>query len=994
MKERSNFLKKFLATNDISKSLLLMLEQRRALWYFLIVLMYTVLTIILTYPVAFTIGTEVPGGWDAFQWMTTFWYTNFAIFHPDVTTLTYSSLNFYPAGIPVTPFSSAFNQVITLILLPIFQIQVIYSILWLVSFILAAFGTFLLVRYLTKNDYAAFISGIIFAFAPYHMAHGLGHMGATTIQWIPFCAFFFMKVFREGGLKNCILAGIFYILVAMSDLQYMIFMGIFIGILFVYEHYTSLQVNGGFKSEAHKSILIKYLIIGLVAFSVILPLTITDIQVASSGNNFLKPDPKEAITYSTDLLSFFLPSTIHPLFGGIVTPVYQNFAAHDTGHTEHTTYIGYTVLILSIIAVFIRWKDLTVRFWGITAVLFSLFSLGPILHINGTTVFTVFRTTVPLPHIILYYMVPFVENCRATGRFFIVAALAFSVLAGYGCSELIKRYDVKKIIIVTLLCALIIFEFLSIPYHVTPVDHPSFYQKIGQDPERYGLLEIPMTMNYDAGVKIQYYQTIHGKPLVGGHAARIPIDARNFEKDTPFIREMTYFNKQQATQDILNQNNSVNIIATLNYYNIRYIILHKEFLTETDMDYIQNSLPSPINKSTPVYNDETMIVYEVPKGEENLYMSLLPGWSNNENWSGISTRWIQDNATLRIYSENNQLVSIHFQAVGFHIPRTLEIYSGDQLLSRTGIPTYTIPVNVTIPLKTGKNDIRFNMSEKAERPIDIPELNSDDSRSLGIAIQNVTVSHTTDTWYYGSNWDSDEIWSGTHTRWMSDNATLLIEGLQDQWISLHFRAISFNILRMLEIYSGNTLLSNVSIQTSFVPVNVTLPLNMGTTEILFRMPDGAQKPSEIPGMNSSDNRSLSIALQNITYSYLTDTWYYGSNWENEENWSGTATRWMSDNASLVMFSGEKYNTTLSMRCYTFYNPKMMGITTNNLTTEFVNVPPGFIDVNVPVTLKRGKNIIRFSVPDSCHRPDSIPKLNSTDTRCLSVAMQNITFSTP
>ena len=737
MKEQSYFQNTFSCIKNVLHSIFPGTEPTILFRYSLVITAYAAFTILLTYPVAFTLGTNIPGAGDAFQWMNVLWYTNFALSHPEITSLAHTNMIFYPTGVPTTPFPSAFNQIITLFLFPFCQIQVIYSLLWLLSFILAAFGAYLLVRYLTQNNYAAFLSGIIFAFTPYHFVHGLGHLGATTIQWIPFCALFFMKVFREGGIKNCILAGIFYILVAMSDMQYMVFMGIFIAVLFLYENYIKIQANRGFEFEVHTSILIKYLIIGVVAFSVIVPLTLTDILVASSGNNFLKPNPLEAVTYSTDLLSFFLPSVLHPVFGGVVAPVYHNFTGNAS---EHTTYIGYSVLFLSILALFMFRRDLTVRFWGIIALFFSLLSMGPVLHVAGRTVFTAFNISIPLPHLILYYLIPFLENSRTTGRFFIVAALAFSVLAGYGCSELLKRYDTKKIIIVLLLGGFIIFEYLSIPFPMSPVEQPAFYQKIGQDPEQYALLEIPITANYSAGTKIIYFQTIHGKPVVGGQAARAPEDARDFEKNTPIIREITYFSSQQPHQDILIQNNSVTGLSVLRYYNIRYIILHKNYLSTDDTNYIQAILPLSMNQSTPVYNDKSIIAYNVPSGDVKPFMSLSKGWYGIENWYGTPARWMNDNATLLIYGSDEQLVSLHFDIRSFHIPRSLEIYSGNQSVSKISIPTNAIPVNVTIPIHKGENIISFQVPEGAERPSDLADLKNSDRRNLSMAVQNIEIS--------------------------------------------------------------------------------------------------------------------------------------------------------------------------------------------------------------------------------------------------------------
>ena len=700
--------------------------------YISVAFLYSILTIVLTYPVAFKIGRDIPGRGDAFQWMNALWYSDYALLHPEITTLTHTNMIFYPHGIDTMPFISAFNQIITILLLPFVQIQVIYSFLWLLSFILAAFGTFLLVRYLTQNNYAAFLSGIIFAFTPYHFVHGLGHLSATTIQWIPFCALFFMKVFREGGIKNCILAGIFYILVALSDFQYLVFVGIFIALLFVYENILCIRSKPEHRLEAYKSILIKYVIVGIVAFSVIIPLTISDIQVASSANNFLKPAAGEAVRYSTDLLSFFLPSVLHPVFGGIVTPVYADFTGNVS---EYTTYIGYSVLILSIFGLLVKWKEPLVRFWGYIAILFSLFSMGPVLHVAGQTVFTDFNISFPLPYLILYYVVPFIENSRTAGRFFIIAVLAFSVLAGYGCSEILKKYDAKKLIIAVLLCAIVIFEYLSIPFPTSAVDQPEFYRNIGLDPERYALLEVPITLNYTAGVKIIYYQTIHGKPVVGGQAARMPAEARDFEKNTPLVNQVSYLTPLQNDIFEINMTEAGNSI--LANFNIRYVILHTAYLTPDQMTNLTGIL-TPALGDPVIFEHDSLIVYHVRDDRKTPFVTLNHGWHLMENQSGIPTRWIPSEATFSIFSGEKKNATIYLQAASFNRERTLEISALNSTLNPVQVPTYFIPVSIPVTLESGENIVHLKLSDGCEIPAAISDINNKDTRCLSVAIRNIT----------------------------------------------------------------------------------------------------------------------------------------------------------------------------------------------------------------------------------------------------------------
>ncbi len=705
-------------------------------------LLYLPVTILLTYPVAFRIGSAIPGlGADSFQWMRILWYTKIPfLFEPELTTLTHDTLMFYPDGIASMPFPSAFNQATYLLLSPYLELPVIYTILWLLSFFLGSFGCYLLVKYLTGNSYAAFLSGIIFAFSPYHFSRGLYFFGATTIQWFPFCALYLMKMFREGGTNNSIAAGVFFILISMSCPQHMVFMGVFATLLFIYEHYliTSTCISGNNDSsnilEQLRESLKKYGIFGIVAFSGIIPLMIHDIRVALSGENFLRPGAGELTTLSNDLISYFIPSHLHPIFGGYVSDIYINF---PSWLPEKVNYIGYTVLFLSIYVFFTLKNNNEVKFWLIAAAFFTLISLGPLLRINGETVFTIFDATLPLPYILLYHIIPFLDNCRTVGRLFVLATLAFSVLAGYGIASLLKTQDKRKIAAVILISSLMIFSYLSIPYPTTHISKPEFYSDIALDNEHYALLEIPATNNAgNLGFEKLYYQTIHGKAIVSGYAARYPSNAHHFQKYTPFVRELTYLTPSVdiLTQDIAHIGTSV-----LNYYNIKYIVIHPTQLSQENIAHVTQLLESTINTEPIIYENDSIIIYSVPNEPIQPFMTLGNGWHNVEMWSGIPTRWMSNNATIVVYSNEDYIAELSLYTRSFNCPRTLEIYSSDEMVYCTKMSTNFSDVAVPLLLHKGENVIRFYVPEGAERPCDISKSNNKDSRQLSLAVQNIIL---------------------------------------------------------------------------------------------------------------------------------------------------------------------------------------------------------------------------------------------------------------
>ncbi|AAM04602.1 TPA: hypothetical protein HA338_13205 [Methanosarcina acetivorans] len=711
------------------------------IWYFQrnklnenikILTLYTLFTFILTYPVIFKIRTHIPGMTDAFQWIRSLWYTPTALFNPDLTKLTHDYLIFYPYGVPVTPLHSAFNQVVSYVLSRVMEIHIAYNILFLFSFIFGAYGTYLLITYLSGDKLASFIAGLVFAFSPYHFAHSLGHLGAVSIEWLPFCALYLMKMFREGGVRNSFFAGVFFIFVAMSDLQYMVFMGIFVMLLFLYEIYIFLREEKKDYREIFEKIFYKYALFGVVSFSGLIPLTIDNLLIAISNENFLKLNPFEAVTFSTDLLSFFLPSVFHPVFGDFTKDIYSNFSGNVS---ENTTYIGYTVILLSSFATIRLKGDKCVKFWSIAALFFSLISLGPLLHINGNTTFTVFNTTVPLPHLVLYYLIPFLDNCRTVGRFFVIASLSFAVLTGYGISELLKSNKNNKKIIAIIISSLIIFEYLAIPFPVSAVSRPSFYEEISQDKDNYALLEIPATLNYNAGVSIIYYQTIHGKPVVGNWAARLPSNARNFELNTPVVRELTYL--QPFTVDILNQD--INRVGTsiLNNYNISYIILHTDYMDNKEVNLAKRLIQESLHTEQKTYEKDSLIVYRVKKEPVKPFMILKDNWYALEEWDGVPTRWMSNNATLIICSNEKINKTLSFRILSHHSPKNIEIYAGDDCFEET-IPTDFTYMKIPLTLEKGENIIEFSTWEKSISPAQISD--SPDTRELSFAMQNITVS--------------------------------------------------------------------------------------------------------------------------------------------------------------------------------------------------------------------------------------------------------------
>ena len=94
---------------------------------------------------------------------------------------------FHPAPLALSLSEHLFGQVLQI--LPVYwltgNIILCYNLLFLSTFVLSAFGTYLLVHDLTGDRRAAFIAGLVYGFLPYRIA-SVPHVQVMSSQWMPF----------------------------------------------------------------------------------------------------------------------------------------------------------------------------------------------------------------------------------------------------------------------------------------------------------------------------------------------------------------------------------------------------------------------------------------------------------------------------------------------------------------------------------------------------------------------------------------------------------------------------------------------------------------------------------------------------------------------------------------------------------------------------------------------------------------------------------------
>jgi len=110
-------------------------------------------------------------------------------------------------------------------------------------------------------------------------------------------------------------------------------------------------------------------------------------------------------------------------------------------------------------------------------------------------------------------------------------------------------------------------------------------------------------------------------------------------------------------------------------------------------------------------------------------------------------------------------------------------------------------------------------------------------------------------------------------------------------------------------------------------------------------------------------------------------------WYSEENWNGVPTRWMQQNASLLIYAEEPGPVTLQFRALGYHNEKTLIIFYDNTKIYEETIPQDFTEIKVPCFLQKGMNIIYLKILECCHKPSEVE--GNSDARYLCIAVQDL-----
>lgn len=564
---------------------------------------YALLTLLMTYPAVTQLNTHLIGNGDD-MWVHYWnnWWVKRVIQHREG--IYHTSLLFHPTGVSLVFHNFAWvNIILWLILEPLLGGISTYNLTFLIHIPLCGLGTFLLVRHLTRANAAAFISGLVYAFWPYRMLHA-NHPNLIAGEGFPFLMLILLRLARgRTPIRDGLIAGLLMTFIGYTRWQFLVLAGFMI---VLYLAYLLIWESQRWNRRLVLGLTLMIVISGVLMSPGLYPL----VRGQLAGGLPEEVDLAHFDSEKQDLLTYLVPQPQHPL-----SPIYDRIFAHyaaGAARPRYTAFLGHIVVGLVILGATGQWRRDLTRFWLALAVLCFVLALGPHPWFRRAPYYNI-----PLPYRLIGWLPP-VKLLGPPRRFNVLLGLPFAILAGYGALTLQEWLADRRLghqlarpaVISSLLGALLIVDYLSVPFDTVPAHVPRFYYDLAQEDGEFAVLGLPGARKH--AEYYMFYQTVHEHPMLSGHVSRLPPQALEFMSSVPFLDGMYYAYHKNATIDtsLPDVSHQLSMLAQAGF---RYVVLHKNFVSTQRLTEWQSWLAA-----SPRYEDDEVVVYSTqPVAEED-----------------------------------------------------------------------------------------------------------------------------------------------------------------------------------------------------------------------------------------------------------------------------------------------------------------------------------------------------------------------------------------
>jgi hypothetical protein len=480
---------------------------------------------------------------------------------------------------------TTFQNLLALSMVRVLGVVATFNIIYLLMTVWTAHATFLLARQVTGRLAESWLAGLLFAWSPVLVARGTAHFSLVAAAPLALFLLLLLRAGDHSRRRHAVAIGATVWLAASTDVYYAVYC-VLIAAAFVLARLITIErtpqqtrapavrwavdvlllslsglilamlISGGWRfTFLGRAAFTRRLYAPVFALTVLAILragwyyrtsfrgvtrrTVWNVATVGSGAVIVATILLSPVIYAVtqrivsgefdtarilwrsnppgeDVLAWVVPNPNHWLAPTAFT---QWLTDRRNGYVENVASLSWVALGILGVACWRGWSP--PRRWLSLTLAFGLLALGPFIVIGGV------NTHVPGPWALLRYL-PVVGLARVPTRFSIVAMLAFSILCASALAWLGRSYPQRRRRLLVVVGILLIAELVPAPRPLYSAAIPTIYGQVAAAPADAVVLELPFGLRDglskvgDFSALSQYFQTAHGKILMGGYLSRVP----------------------------------------------------------------------------------------------------------------------------------------------------------------------------------------------------------------------------------------------------------------------------------------------------------------------------------------------------------------------------------------------------------------------------------------------------------------------------------------
>ncbi len=601
---------------------------------------YVCVAIAFSWPLPAHLSSTLPGppGSDTGVYVWNLWVFRHEILHGHFPFVTHDILSLNgPAPLTLHNYTS-FANVLAFPLLPLIGTVATYNVLLMASLALTAFAMYLFCRRVVADAGAAWVAGLVFGFSPYMSARATEHFSLVQAAPLPIFALLLARLYAVPSTRTAAAMGAVVAWAFLCDPYYAVYCLLLAAFAAGYSAVSIKpaawpQVRVGWRALLDVAIVcLAGLIIGIVirgggrfdilgvrisvtrlytpvlVFTVLAAIrawieirprislslpspraslrvtavaVLACVAVLSPVLSAMAPhiterrwiSPKilwRSSAAGVDLFAFFVPNPTHRLWGEFFE---RGLARMPGGFVENVASIPWVAIGVLVVALAVARTRLP-RYWLVFTGFFGLLTLGPFIEIGGV------HTYVPTPWALLRY-VPVIGAARMPTRFAVLVVFGVAMLLAFALRDLRVRWR-HPALATGLVTLVLLFELSPAPRYLHSARVPSVYNVIAADPRPVRILQLPFglrdgTISYgNFSADYQFFQTFHGKQLMGGYLSRLPSNGIDRYRQFRLLRVLL---DMSAGQDITQERFDRALLTsrrTLEELHVAYVVINRE----------------------------------------------------------------------------------------------------------------------------------------------------------------------------------------------------------------------------------------------------------------------------------------------------------------------------------------------------------------------------------------------------------------------------------